>query len=311
MTTHPKEPTHAETTTALPPSSLIICSRDRPRLLVELVESILEGDQIPSEMIVVDDSETANEALARMTVHRGCDIQYRWTHSRGLSRANNVGIALARYQVLVFTQDDSLVTRTWFGSLVRALVSAGSRTVVTGRVLPMEAEVANGFAPSTVSDDAHAVYEGRPKQDVLFMQNAALYRSAVDEVGPFDERLGPGTPFPAAEDNDYGLRLLNLGYRIAYVPDAVVYHRAWRGQQDYVPLRWNYGLARGGYYAKYLSLRDRYMLRRMLSDIVGHLMHGIRRLVREPRLGYGDLVLAFGIIVGAVRWGLARSRNAT
>jgi len=311
MPSEPKKTADQETTTSLPQTSLIICSRDRPRLLVELVQSVLDGDETPSEMIIVDDSETPNEPLAAMPTRGGCEIRYRWNHSRGLSRANNAGIALARYEVLVFTQDDALVTHTWFGSVVRALASGGRRTVVTGRVLPMKAEVAGGFAPSTVSDDARTIYEGRPRQDILFMQNAALYRSAADEVGPFDERLGPGTPFPAAEDNDYGLRLLNAGYRIMYVPEAVVYHRAWRGEEEYVPLRWSYGVARGGFYAKYVSLRDRYMLRRMVGDFIGHLMHGTRRLAREPRLAYGDLALALGILVGAARWGLMRSKKVT
>ena len=97
------------------------------------------------------------------------------------------------------------------------------------------------FAPSTKVDTAPAVYHGRLHEDVLYTGNMAMDRSAARAVGVFDERLGPGTSFPSAEDNDFGFRLLEAGYRIVYVPEALLYHRAWRSERDYVRLRWSYG----------------------------------------------------------------------
>ena len=97
---------HSPQVQALPQTSLIICSRNRPVLLNELVDSILEGQEVPTELIVVDDSDDSNEALESRTTTRGCDIRYCWNRSRGLGRANNTGVSLARYDLLVFTQDD-------------------------------------------------------------------------------------------------------------------------------------------------------------------------------------------------------------
>jgi GT2 family glycosyltransferase len=131
----------------------------------------------------------------------------------------------------------------------------------------------------------------------------AMYRSAPAEVGLFDERLGPGSRFPTAEDNDFALRLLEAGYRILYVPQAVVYHRAWRAGCDYLPLCWNYGRGQGAYYAKYLSFRDHYMLRRMVWDIVRHILLVPRRLWwREPRRARGDVVYILALISGVIEW---------
>jgi hypothetical protein len=96
--------------------------------------------------------------------------------------------------------------------------------------------------------------------------------------------------------------LLEAGYRIAYVPEAVLYHRAWRSERDYLRMRWIYGRGKGGFYGKYLSLRDSYILRRMAWDI-GHRVFGFPlRLWSQPRLAYGDPAYIFGILVGATQW---------
>lgn len=298
-----KKHNNANTPVTLHPTSLIICSRNRPKLLGELVASILEGDELPTEIIVIDDSDSPHKGLASLTTSRDCEMRYLWTHSIGLSRANNDGIAAAQYDALVFTQDDVLVSPTWFGAIARALFEAGQRSVVTGQVRPSEPEISGAFAPSTIADPVPAVYTGRINKDVLFAQNMAMYRFVVEDVGYFDKRLGPGTPFPGAEDNDFGLRLLEAGYRISYVPQAVVYHRAWRSKSDYIPLYWNYGRGQGAYYAKYLSIQDRYMLQRMIRDILYHLTQAPQRLWRRQTYRIvSDAVYVLGILSGAIEW---------
>ena len=300
---------HALIQPRLPETSLIICSRNRQKMLAEAVDSILQGDDVPTELIIIDQSDTAYPALASLTSERTCEIHYVWSQSVGLSRANNYGIATAQYDLLVFTHDDVVVTPTWFGSLIRSLVKVGPRAVITGRVLPTTEPIPGSFAPSTKADDVSATYEGRIGVDVLFPMSMALYRSAFNEIGYFDERLGPGTPFPAAEDNDLGFRLLEAGYRIIYVPEAILYHRAWRTEKDYIPLRWNYGRGQGGYYGKHLSLRDRYMLHRLVSDIRQYTLRFFLSLWRQRRLAHGDVIFLLGILVGAGKWFLTQRRH--
>jgi GT2 family glycosyltransferase len=294
----------------LPACSLIICSRNRPAFLSATVDSVLEGDEVPTELVIVDQSHAPDERLAHRVQTRGCELRYLWTRSVGLSRARNEGIRAARSDILVIIDDDMYVESNWLGTFVRALVQAAPRTVVTGRVLATHPEVPRGFAPTLAVREDSAIYQGRIGTEVLAGGHMAAHRSAFDEVGGFDERLGAGSAFPAADDNDLGFRLLEAGYRIAYVPEAIVYHRAWRAEADYLPMRWNYGLGKGGYYAKYLSFKDRYMLRRMLYDI-GHRVYQLpTRLRHNRRLVYGDPAYILGIVVGATRW-LLTHRRAT
>jgi GT2 family glycosyltransferase len=296
----------------LPPTSLTICSRNRPQLLLETVESVLEAIVVPTEIVIVDQSDVPHPTLARIVPDQACEIRYTWSQTMGVGRARNAAISAAKYDILALTDDDMRVTSTWFGALIRALLEAGPRCVVTGRVLPAEVEVPGGFAPSTKVDQDRAIYEGRIGQDVLFTNNMALHRSTIQEIGLFDERLGVGARFSAAYDNDFGFRLLEAGYRILYIPEAVLYHRAWRSERDYAQLCWNYGRGQGAFYAKHLSLRDRYMLRRMLRTILRRSIWAPLNMLKGRRwLTAGDVRYIFGLISGASEWLLTHGRRTT
>ena len=286
----------------LPPTSLIICSRNRPRLLLETVETVLKGNCVPRELIIIDQSNIALPELAERTVERDCRLRYVLSSSTGVCRARNEGAALASQPLLVFIDDDMLVPPDWFGILVEALVCAGPDSVVCGRVLPGPAELPGGFVPALVEEREPHTYQGRINTDVLTTCHMAMYGSLFRASGGLDERLGPGTRFPAGDDNEYGFRLLEAGYRIVFTPQAVIHHRAWRSEQEYYPLRWNYGRGKGGFYTKYISLRDPYLFKRMLNDLSIRFIRFPWRVLHKPRLALGDLYYAFGMISGSIEW---------
>lgn len=288
-------------------ASVIICTRNRAEMLAETIDSILAGTMVPAELIVVDQSRSPNEAWAHRPLVGASELRYLWTQSVGLSRARNIGLAAAQHDLVVFTDDDVFATEGWLERLVHALCEAGPRTVVTGQVRPSE-ERPGYFTPSTKRDDLPAVYEGRvpiAMGGVLLGVNMGMYRSAIEEVGLFDEELGAGASFPSSEDNDLGFRLLEAGYRIIYVPEALLYHRAWRSNRELIPLWWGYGVGQGAFYAKHLSLRDPYILKCLCWDVMRHVRRLPRRLWQRNRPGaVKDVMYTFGILYGATRWRL-------
>jgi GT2 family glycosyltransferase len=191
-----------------------------------------------------------------------------------------------------------LVEKDWFRALIDGLLAAGDRAVVTGRVLPGPEARAGGFVPALVSDSRPATYAGRLDRDVLAGGHMAAHRATFAEIGGFDERLGAGSAFPAADDNDLGFRLLAAGYRIVYLPEAIVYHRAWRPQREYLTMRWRYGRGKGGFYAKHG------LGRRIVRDIGRRVLAFPRRLLGEPRRAAGDAMYSMGILVGILQWSL-------
>ena len=291
---------------SLPPSSLVVCSRNRPKLLLETVESVLRGQAVPSEMIIVDQSTEPHSVLSVMKTNRPCEIRYIHSQIVGVGASRNLGITSARYEILIFIDDDMFVKIDWFASLVQAVIKAGPCGVVTGQVLAGESEVPGGTAPSIKKDQQSVIYKGRIGKDVLYTGNMGAYRSVFDQVGLFDERLGPGTNFPAAEDNDLGFRLLEHGYSICYAPEAMVYHRAWRSQRESLTLEWRYGVGRGAYYAKHMKWRDLYMFSRMVRDMKESVLNFLGHILRRRQLRFDYLISASGIFYGAIRWKVSR-----
>lgn len=283
---------------ASPPRvSVVIASRNRPRMLRETIESMLEGDQLPDEIVVVDQSDEPDPGVASLGDER-CSILYLPSSTRGLSAARNEGARRAGHEVLVFVDDDMYAAGTWLASLLRALADSGARSVVTGRVAAGQPEIAHAAVPATVAGESRAIYEGRLETDVLAGGNLAIPRAALDEIGGWDERLGPGRPFPAAEDNDLGLRLLERGYRIVFEPEAALIHRAWRSRGSGLALRWRYGRGKGGFYAKH-RLR-----RRLAADLGKRVRRFPRRAATQRGLAAADALYSLGIIAGTLHWTL-------
>jgi GT2 family glycosyltransferase len=277
------------------PVTIVIPTRDRPQLLCDAVQSILEGDRLPAELIVADQSRGSRPALP---ASEHVDVVRLELSSVGLSRARNAGIAAASHDVLVFTDDDVLVERDWLRRLVEALLAEQGRAAVTGTVRPVEAE---GFVPSGTYRTRPETFSGRLFADPLFSGNMAIRRKAFEEIGLFDERLGAGSDFPGAEDNDFGYRLLEAGYEIAFAPGPVVHHLGVRRGRRLAALDWGYGRGQGAFYAKHMSWSDRHMLRRFCRNAA----YRLRRLapaLRGNRAALREGIYLAGLISGALGW---------
>lgn len=281
----------------MPGVSVVIPTRNRPQDLRDAVDSILAADRLPAEIVVADQSTGTR---AQLPHGAGVDVVHLELASVGVSRARNEAIAAARHDVLVFTDDDVLVEHDWLARLVEPLLAAPPRTATTGAVLALPSE-ADGHVPSLTHRTEPEVFSGRPFTDPLFSNNMALRRQAFAEVGGFDERFGAGADFTNAEDNDLGYRLLEAGYEIVFVPDAVLYHRGARRGRDLARLDFSYGRGQGAFYAKHMSWSDRHMLRRMGRNT----RYRLRRLAPALRGDRGALregIYLAGLVTGALGW---------
>jgi GT2 family glycosyltransferase len=284
--------------------SIVIPTRQRAEMLQEAVTSILAGDSLPAELIIADQSSEAPTMPAP-----GGQVEMIHLHlsSVGVSRARNAGIRAASHEVLVFTDDDVLVERDWLRRLTEALQAAPARQgAVTGRVLPADAD---GHVPSLTYWTEPQVFSGRLFADVLFSNNMAIRREALERVGSFDERLGAGSKFPNAEDNDLGYRLLEAGYEIAFVPKAVLYHRGARHGRDLAALDWAYGKGQGAFYAKHMRRSDRHMLRRFRRN-AAYRLRRMARVVRGDPRALREAIYLVGLIDGALGWWRRYGRGA-
>ena len=180
---------------------------------------ILDGDRVPAEIVVVDQSDRAHETLPALAPPDGCHLVYVHGPERGLSRARNQGMRVARHDLLVFIDDDMLVHGAWLGAMAAELRRRGPRWIVTGQVRELHGD---GALALVRQRRFHAA--GVPRASAArsaIPGNMGFHRSVVTQIGQFDERLGAGSSFPGAEDNDFGYRFLRAGGAIAYLPAAL------------------------------------------------------------------------------------------
>jgi GT2 family glycosyltransferase len=280
-------------------------------MLIEAVRSVLGGSAVPSELLVVDQSDVPNRELRALGFVRGCEIRYLHSASVGVSRARNIGLRAARSEVVVLIDDDMLAQPEWLQRLLEGYAGGGSRTVATGRVLASAPEGGGRQLPPAAlfAHAAPATYRGRQPLDRVPGANVALPRALALGLGGFDERFGAGARFASAEDNDMGFRLLEAGCEVRHVPEATVLHQAWRSWTDLARLRWSYGRGKGAFYAKHASLRDRHMLGRMATDARMRVRSALGSLPSSPMTSTGQLVYLAGLVSGALEWWIRESRT--
>lgn len=225
--------------------SVIVCTRDRPEDLRRCLASLLPTLPPGSELLVVDNAPATGAARR---VVEGFPAVCRVPEPRpGLSAARNAGFAAARGEILAFTDDDVEVHPLWARRIVTAFADPAV-ACATGLVLPaaLESEaqlvfelglggLGRGFLPRRFGPDWFRSFRGDcpPVWDLGAGANMAIRRSAIERVGPFDERLGAGAS-GCSEDSELWYRLLAAGFSCRYAPEAVVFHHH---RSDWASLR--------------------------------------------------------------------------
>jgi len=290
-------------------TSILIATRNRPALLRECLESLLRCGLEDAEVLVLDQSaDGQSEALVREL--GGDRLRYTRLPVPGKSRALNAGIAMARGARIALTDDDCVVAEDWLRAMDQAFRETGDerRVVICGRVLPGRHAPDGEPPPSCISDPEPRRWAGRVGRDVVY-QNWAVRRTAFDEVGVFDERLGPGGVLRNAEDNDMAYRWLRAGYEVLYRPEIVVQHNGWRRREELYALKWDYGVGQGAFYAKHFCRGDGHLAGRFVKDSLRIARDAVTSLVKaDLHSARGNATFLTGLWAGAVRMALISGR---
>jgi hypothetical protein len=149
--------------------------------------------------------------------------------NRGFAGGNNAGVAAARGRLVAFLNNDTRADRRWLASLRAVLESAPDVGIVTSRIVFMHDPSILDSAGDGLTRAGGAFKHGHggPAQaassprEVFGACGAAcmMPRALFDEVGGFDEDF-----FLSHEDVDLSYRVRLRGYRVLFVPDAVVEH---------------------------------------------------------------------------------------
>ncbi len=213
-----------------PKVSIVIVTYNNIPLTKMCLDSVRSQTEYPHyEVIVVDNGSTDG------TTSYLEDLRSRWSQFRvvlngenlGFAAATNQGVRVATGHMLVFLNNDTVVTRGWLCAMVRAL-RQHQRWGLVGAVtnaIGNEAKISVGYSEVTGLDAwaEEYVWKHRGKSFPLGMAAlfcAGLRREVWEEVGELDERFEVGM----FEDDDYSRRIRAAGYEIRCLEDCFVHH---------------------------------------------------------------------------------------
>jgi GT2 family glycosyltransferase len=255
---------------SIEPVSILICSRGRRRTLENLLLGLRKMETpYPNEVVVVEETnDPSSISKVRYISHP--------IANRGFPYARNLAVANASGNIIVFLDDDCVISDDWLNHLLSPFTDSSVVGAQGGVVVPESsnaigwAESILGFPGGGIRRVHQAKGEIQETTEVSTL-NCAYRKWVFNKVGGFDERLRYG-----GEDYLFAKNACDHG-RCVFVPSAVVFHDP-RGSPGsiffwfYRRGRAEFSLARTGWQMKeFISywLRSSLLLKIFLLFVLG------------------------------------------
>jgi len=187
-----------------PGVSVILPTLNRYDALKDALKDLEQQDYPAFEVIVVDQSEPFRPGF-----YRPFDLPLKLIRQeeKALWRARNAAIRAAKYELLLFFDDDSRVGSDWIHRHVQGLVA-------------FDADLSSGVSISGLDQEVPGPYRLFRLADQLDTGNALIRRQVFERIGLFDrqfegQRMG---------DGEFGFRAYLAGFRNVSNPLACRYH---------------------------------------------------------------------------------------
>jgi succinoglycan biosynthesis protein ExoM len=242
--------------------SVCIATFRRPERLRLLLDDLAAQRNLPCEVVVVDNDAagSARVPVATFRGHASFPVSYAIEPVRGIARARNRLVQLARGEWLAFLDDDERVPVDWLAQMTCAAQKSGADGILGPVIAQLPDDSPRWLYAGKFYDFPRRATGATVPRNWLRFGNVLLRGTRVRaEPGPFDERYGLAT----GEDGDLLLRLIDHGARIEWCDEAVVYEPIERARMS---MHWllQRSYSRGQEFGR-KTLQHRYGPRRGLS----------------------------------------------
>jgi GT2 family glycosyltransferase len=204
-----------------PVVSVVVPTRGRAAYLEVTLDSLLaQRAEAEHEIVVVDDGSA--DATAAVIAARPGVRYVAHGEPRGLNTARNSGLREAEAELIAFVDDDVFVPPGWVDALVEGAARHPGAEAFGGPIRArFEGRTPRGCGreePPITTLDLGSEDREAP---VAWGANFAVRRSAVDRIGPFDERIVR----PHGDEEEWLERLRAANGTIVYLAGAGLDHR--------------------------------------------------------------------------------------
>ncbi len=299
-------------------ATILICTCNRARSLSATLQALAQctvpaGNTV--ELLVVDNASADDtKAVVGDYVPANMSVRYVYEAVRGQANARNAGVAAARGDIIIFTDDDVVPSHDWIVHVLDCYTDPQVAAVL-GKI-----DLRFDSAPPDWLQKTHRslVAEADFGPDRIFPFDRWLiganmsFRASVARIsGPFIPLLGPGAS-GFADDTEYSERLKRMGFLQLYEPAARVEHLisgARLTRAYYRDVAFRLGVSRSIILAQNGSPSANFhpgtLLRATLKDLSRRLRAAIRRETyygTDPHLWYINyLGIAWGNFLGLER----------
>jgi glycosyltransferase involved in cell wall biosynthesis len=276
--------------------SLITCTLGRKAKLDRFLNSLINQTNKNFELILIDQNEKGflTEIIEKYTSH--FSIIHKHT-AKGLSLGRNVGLSLAKGQIIAFPDDDCWYKENTLDQVIGLFYTNKDQDFILGRTIDEHGKQ----SVSPTLDFSTAV----SRENYLECGNSnTIFAKAqsVRLIDGFDIRLGVGaqTPFQSGEESDFLLCAIQKKQKLHYTPDLIIYHDSVEkmSTEDYLLRVRKYGAGFGALMNKHnfgiINLSNR-----IFRSIAGGLIFALKGNFLELKY---RLSWVRGVISGYYQW---------
>ncbi|MBP9814096.1 glycosyltransferase family 2 protein [Candidatus Woesebacteria bacterium] len=208
--------------------SVIIPTKNRNNKLYRCIRSIVNNTFQQYEIIIIDQNDFTHPTNLWLS-QVNSQIKYFHYPRGGKSMALNTALHQAKGNIIAFTDDDCIVSKTWLASIYKSFSLHPNIVGVFGSTYPyLPTKVPHTICPSTFTyKKSRHIRRISHISQIGFGNNMAIRKQSLRAVGGFRAWLGPGTIAPAAEDAEIATRLLAYNNELFYEPAMRVHHNRW------------------------------------------------------------------------------------